>query len=535
MSHAVGTACVLADLGLDEVTVAAGLLHGVLDKTGIGADQIIELIPGEDLPEMVQRVARLSEISELNHLECFADDDLALQRLRAMLLSMADVRVVLVKLAERLHTMRTISLLAPEEQRCLAKEALQVFAPLANRLGVWGLKAELEDLAFRTLHPDEHAALEAKVRDGIHAMKITASLDKLKCALDAAGIHTEDLSGRSKNLYSLYRKMQKKGYGMDQIYDVRAVRIIVGSKADCYEALRQVHQLWEPVAGRFKDYIRLKKRNGYQSLHTVVTGDDGLPIEVQIRTAKMHYIAEHGVAAHWRYKEGETACGPDAATEAHVEFARWLISWELELQDKKCRPSGSPEHDRTLAALHGELCRFPEHNKACPFHSLQTGGPQAPDEGTSPVYCVVVHHGPEGGDGSRPCSAISPLRTELLELPPGTTTGQLLRDGALGPPSLLEGKRLLVNHCAEAAPGETPIRMGDQVEVVYEPLPTAEELNPWDLLVEQPEELGRESLAVGAGGGCSSGPVEDLETRRRVFDDLYYSGLARRGWTMTAV
>jgi len=519
LRHAAETACILADLGLDDTTVAAGLLHAVLDLTMMTSEVLHRLLPSA-VVEMVERVSRMNEVSQLHRAAEGSMDAATTRKLRSMLLSMADVRVVLVKLAERVHSMRTISGCGPSQRAAAAREALELFAPLANRLGVWALKAELEDYAFYTQRPEEYAALKARVTgDG---RSITGSLDKLKGALADAGVAAEDLSGRPKNLHGLFQKMQKKGYTMDEIYDVRAVRVIVSSKTDCYAALREVHRLWAPVEGRFKDYIRHSKKNGYQSLHTVVRGDDGVPFEVQIRTAKMHYIAEHGVAAHWRYKEegglaalsdsGSLDESLDVVTEAHVAFARWLITWELELADKKCRPTGSPEQDNALSALASEMaCSFPEHSKHCPFRGLQMGRPEQPSLDASPVYCVIVHRAEGHGES----------HTELRELPAGTTTSGLLASGALGNPV---GKQLLVNHRHEAARGQTLLHMGDQVEVVDEAPAEAPGIElDWQ---ELPGDLLEDALP-------SPAVPDDLEQQRQRFNHLFYEATpARKGSSM---
>jgi len=518
--HAVETACILGDLGLDETTVAAGLLHNVLDITMMTPQTLGSLLPSS-VTEMVERVSRMSQVSKLHRHHAGGMDEATTRKLRAMLLSMADVRVVLVKLAERVHSMRTLGSLDDAQRLAAAHEALEVFAPLANRLGVWALKAELEDYAFYTLHPAEYAQLKARVAGDAGSSSITGSLDTLKGALNTAGVSTEDLSGRPKNLHGLFQKMCKKGYTMDEIYDVRAVRVIVGSKTDCYAALREVHRLWEPVEGRFKDFIRHSKKNGYQSLHTVVRGDDGLPFEVQIRTAKMHYIAEHGVAAHWRYKEegtnlfddsideagaSTTSSSPDIVTEAHVAFARWLITWELELADKKCRPTGSPEQDTALSSLQHEVCSFPAHSEHCPFRSLQMGRPAQPSLDHSPIYCVVVYHGENHGES----------HTELRELPAGTTAAALLESGALGEQHARvgEGKQVLVNH--QPVEHSTVLHMGDQVEVVEMPDTSAVELD-WEL---------HGDLLEDAAPAYPSAPT--LDEQRQRFNQLFY---AREGST----
>lgn len=524
LSHAVGTATILADLGLDETTVAVGLLHGILDRTMMTPETLAELLPVEGMLQMIEKVSRLSELSQLHHHDSFVMDDASLRKFRAMLLSMADVRIVIIKLAERVNSLRTLGALDSASRNCLAKEALELFAPLANRLGVWGLKAELEDLAFQTLHPADYSALKKRTACNEQAASITAHLDQLKSCMEKAGIHAEDLCGRPKNLYSLFQKIRNKGYSIDEIYDVKAVRVIVNSKEDCYNTLKLVHSLWEPMPGRLKDYIRNKKENGYQSLHTIVVGEDGVPFEVQIRTAKMHYIAEHGVAAHWRYKEqayegancGQASdsmssmddCGvsPDCVTEVHVEIARWLITWELELQDKKCRPSGSPERDTALSSLQGQLCRFPTHNEACPFHRLQKGRPEVPKDDVSPIYCVVVRRSLGDGDGSAPSNAIRASHTELMQLPQGINTQKLVQDGHLGDPTLLVGKQILVNHLEEERPGETVLRMGDQIELI-DALNCDDDLL-WETTVDEEPQP------------CDLFPYE-IDEQRKLFDTIY--------------
>ncbi|KAK9784752.1 hypothetical protein WJX73_002843, partial [Symbiochloris irregularis] len=376
-----------------------------------------------------------------------------LRKFSHMLLAMADVQAVILVLADRLQMLR-----AQDSTSVAARDVLEVFAPLADQLGVWSLKAELEDLAFQALHPREYAELRTQFQANLQMRTIEKSLETLKEAVGHRGISNVDLVGRPKNLYSVWKKMQGKGYNLQQLYDLRALRIVVRSKADCYWALREVEQLWQVVPGRDKDYIRQPKANGYQSLHTVVMADDGIPMEVQIRTDKMHFIAEYGVAAHWRYKEDADV--RDVAREQQVAWARMLISWQLELADKKLRPAGSPAHDTTLS----HICPFPQHDSTCPAADTngflarhaprQSGGEQAP------VYVIVLDHASQGG---RQGMAIK-------ELPAYSTASQLhellqLQRAALqtkGPATYL-----LVN--GQRAMDDRPLCHGDKVEVVAEP------------------------------------------------------------------
>merc|ERR1719197_651076 len=239
-----------------------------------------ELFPG-DVVDMVVGVSRMSQVSQFNR-EALENGQLNTEEIKTMLLAMSDVRVVLIKLADRLHNMRTLQHLPPQKQKTFARETLQVFAPLANRLGVWSVKAELEDLCFKYLHPEQFALLQDQLTNGAHLELLLHSLDQLKGRLDAHEIGYKDLLGRPKNLYGIYDKMQSKNVAIDEIYDVCALRVIVSTEEECYQVLEQVHDLWAAVGTKTKDYIKSPKPNGYQSLHTV---------------------AEYGVAAHWQYKE----------------------------------------------------------------------------------------------------------------------------------------------------------------------------------------------------------------------------------------
>ncbi len=310
--HPVAVAGLLADMHLDADAVCAGLLHDTVEDTEVTFDQI-ETRFGPTVRKIVEGETKISKLA----VRVYADEQS--ENLRQMLLSMVDdVRIILVKLADRLHNMRTLGAMPPHKQQRISKETLEIFAPLAHRLGINHIKSELEDLAFRYLEPERYDQLQRQVRMR-HVEReryVESSIDALAKRLETEGL-AFDLSGRSKHLYSIHRKMQRDGKSLDQIFDLMAIRVILdpnlsatelageeAEKAVCYRALGIVHSLWTPIPGRFKDYVAVPKPNGYQSLHTTVIGTRGQPIEVQIRTDKMHQIAEFGVAAHWAYKAG---------------------------------------------------------------------------------------------------------------------------------------------------------------------------------------------------------------------------------------
>ncbi|MGE5591310.1 MAG: RelA/SpoT family protein [Bacillota bacterium] len=324
--HPLAVAGILADLEVDVVTIAAALLHDVVEDTGVSL-QAIENQFGKEIAQLVDGVTKLGKLEFKSHEETQAEN------LRKMLLAMAnDVRVVLIKLADRLHNMRTLKARPPEKQVQVARETLEIFAPLAHRLGISRIKWELEDLCLRYLEPEKYHFLTEKVakKRAEREAYIKNVISTLQERLEAVGIKCT-LYGRPKHFYSIYRKMFIQGRDFEDIYDLIAVRVIVDSVRDCYGALGVVHTLWRPIPGRFKDYISVPKVNMYQSLHTTVVGPQGEPVEVQIRTEEMHRTAEYGIAAHWKYKEGRT----DRNLDKKLEWLRSLMEWQSEVRDAR--------------------------------------------------------------------------------------------------------------------------------------------------------------------------------------------------------
>jgi GTP diphosphokinase / guanosine-3',5'-bis(diphosphate) 3'-diphosphatase len=319
VSHPLAVARTLAELGLDPVAIQAALLHDIPEDTDYSLDDVEQRF-GPEVANLVDGVTKLSKFGARTIEEQQAES------LRKMLLAMAeDIRVVLIKLADRLHNMRTISALPPAKQQRIARQTAEIYAPLAERLGIWQIKWELEDLAFKVLEPDEYRKLAVQLETHRKEREayVKRAMALLKDSLDKAGIKA-DISGRPKHIHSIWKKMQRKGSTFDEIYDVQAVRVLVDEVKDCYAALGIVHSLWRPIPGQFDDYIAMPKGNMYQSLHTAVIALDGKPLEVQIRTHAMHRVSEVGIAAHWRYKEGSRG---DREYDAKLAWVRQLMDW----------------------------------------------------------------------------------------------------------------------------------------------------------------------------------------------------------------
>lgn len=336
IAHPVAVAGLLRSWGGDSAMIAAGFLHDVVEDTEVSADEI-EAIFGPEVRHLVEGVTKLSKFNFDSKTEQQAEN------FRRMFLAMAqDIRVIVVKLADRLHNMRTLEHLRPDKQVRIARETLEIFAPLANRLGIGRLKWELEDLCFKYLEPEAYCELKQLIveKRADREARLEQVSNVLKEGISRLGIVCEDASGRPKHLYSIYRKMQRQQKEFSEIYDIAAIRLIVNTKDECYRALAVVHDLYRPIPGRFKDYIGLPKPNRYQSLHTVVIGPHGRPIEVQIRTVEMHHIAEYGIAAHWKYKESGNSEATVSGNEEKFTWLRQLLDWQNELKDAQEYLSG---------------------------------------------------------------------------------------------------------------------------------------------------------------------------------------------------
>ena len=324
VEHPVAAAVLLSELRLDAETLAAALLHDTVEDTDVTLDEIRGEF-GEPIARLVEGVTKLGKIHVHTREQAQAEN------IRKMLVAMAeDIRVVLIKLADRLHNMRTVGAHAEERRRRISQETLDIYAPLAHRLGIWQFKAELEDLSFAQLDPEKYHAMEARLQSGREQRQVFVRdvSEILQRELEAVGVRAE-LSGRSKNVYSIVDKMGRQQKEFEEIYDLMAVRVVVDSVKDCYTALGVVHHLWKPIPGRFKDYIAMPKGNGYQSLHTTVISHTGEPVEVQIRTVEMHHTSEYGVAAHWHYKAGSQ----QVRFDERYSWLRLLMDWQKELLD----------------------------------------------------------------------------------------------------------------------------------------------------------------------------------------------------------
>ncbi|HXF35331.1 MAG TPA: bifunctional (p)ppGpp synthetase/guanosine-3',5'-bis(diphosphate) 3'-pyrophosphohydrolase [Candidatus Acidoferrales bacterium] len=325
IAHPLAVASILADLEMDRETIAAALLHDVVEDTVVTSEEVAEKF-GEGIASLVDGVTKLTRIPYQSK------EDAQVENLRKMFLAMAkDIRVIIIKLADRLHNMRTLASLPASKQQQVARETVEIYAPIAHRLGIWKIKWDLEDLSLRYLDAEAYrdiAERVAKKRTEREAA-VRSVIDELKADFGKIGIEAE-ITGRPKHFYSIYNKL-RKGRDWASIYDLTAVRVIVDSVKDCYGALGVVHSIWRPLPGRFKDYIAMPKPNMYQSLHTTVVGPGGEPIEVQIRTLEMHRTSEYGVAAHWRYKEGSKTDN----FEEKLTWLRSLLEWQNDTRDSR--------------------------------------------------------------------------------------------------------------------------------------------------------------------------------------------------------
>lgn len=436
LQHCVETAVLLAMIGANSTVVAAGLLHDTIDDSFADYNYILTIF-GAGVADLVEEVSKLSQLSKLSRENNTASRTVEADRLHTIYLAMADARAVLIKLADRLHNMMTLEVLPEAKQQRFAKETLEIFAPLANRLGVLSWKEQLENICFKYLHPEEYNELSRKLLRTFDEAKIMHSKEKLEHALKNCGLSYHVLSGRHKSLFGIYSKMIKKKLTMDEIHDIHGLRLIVEEEEDCYRALHIVHQLWPDILGRLKDYITHPKDNGYQSLHTVVMSEDKLPLEVQIRTKEMHLQAECGFAAHWRYKEG--VCKHSSYILQMVEWARWVMTWQCEMIDME-KPSAFRDARSATPA-----CSFSPHHGDC-LHSY------AHDE---PVFIIMLENEKMSVQEFAPNSTVM----DLLE-----RFGRANRRDHLNVFAMKEELRPRLNHEPVKEPTQR-LRMGDVVEL----------------------------------------------------------------------
>ena len=336
--HPLYVALILADLELDKETITAGLLHDVVEDTIMTKEQIEEEF-GSDVALLVDGVTKLEKLklSGDYHDKTQVQQENQARNLRKMFLAMAkDIRVILIKLADRLHNMRTLSHMPPQKQIRIAQETLDIYSPIASRLGISKIKVELDDLSLKYLRPDVYYDLVEKVaqRKSEREKYVREIAVDVKKHIENAGIEGK-VDGRVKHFFSIYKKMVNQGKSLDQIYDLFAVRIIVNSVKDCYAALGVIHEMYKPIPGRFKDYIAMPKPNKYQSLHTTLIGPTGQPFEIQIRTFEMHRAAEYGIAAHWKYKEQSDGKKPEEKEEEKLLWLRQILEWQRDMSDNR--------------------------------------------------------------------------------------------------------------------------------------------------------------------------------------------------------
>ena len=336
--HPLCVAIILADLELDKETIVAGLLHDVIEDTILTDEEIKEQF-GEDVALLVDGVTKLEYLKLTETIGEKSADKLEIQaeNLRKMFLAMAkDIRVILIKLADRLHNMRTLKHMPPEKQQRIARETLDIYSPIAQRLGISKIKVELDDLSLKYLEPEVYYELVEKiaVRKNIREAYIQSIVDEVSVHIKSAGIEAK-IDGRVKHFFSIYKKMKNQNKSIDQIYDLFAVRIIVDNIRDCYACLGVIHEMYRPIPGRFKDYIAMPKQNMYQSLHTTLIGTSGQLFEIQIRTFEMHKAAEYGIAAHWKYKEASDGKKVEMQEEQKLTWLRQILEWQRDMSDNR--------------------------------------------------------------------------------------------------------------------------------------------------------------------------------------------------------
>jgi len=331
--HPLSVAVILSELELDRETIAAGLLHDVVEDTLYEYKDIAEMF-SEEIAHLVDGVTKLEK------LEYSSIEEQQAENYRKMFLAMSsDIRVILIKIADRLHNLRTMKVMPPEKQKIKAQETMDIYAPLSHRLGITKIRYELEDLSFRYMNPEAYYDLKDKIQQKQSEREkfVQGIVEELRGKIQEAGIDGF-VEGRPKHFFSIYKKMVGQNKTLDQIYDLFAVRAVVSNVRDCYEVLGIVHEMYKPIPGRFKDYIAMPKSNMYQSLHNTLIGPGGEPFEVQIRTREMHRTAEYGIAAHWRYKEGGEAdaqMSDEDRAEAKLSWLRQILEWQREMSDNR--------------------------------------------------------------------------------------------------------------------------------------------------------------------------------------------------------
>ena len=483
--HCIETAITLAKLGMDAKTVAVGLLNDTLDVTSSRAVDLREKF-SEEIVDLVQDVSRVHRVSKLHRASGRSLDYDERAQFRAMLLAMTDARVVIVKLAARLIKMRNLSTAPQSQQRAFADETLSIYAPLAARLGIFSVKNELEDLAFKWMNPQAYAELSQTLDQ---RESIVAALTKLDEVLLSRQAQVVDLCGRQKSVYSIYKKMVAKDKKVEEIVDLRAIRIIVAdgetdeeSERLCRETLDVAYTLFQPVEGRSKDYISNPKQNGYQSLHSVVRDKDDNAFEIQVRTASMHRTAEYGLAAHWRYKEHEKSA-TSTKVDQQIQWARFMLTWQNELYDQqKIRP----ERVANAVDCGADLapCMFPIHGADCAYSQSQYCLACDIDE-DDPTYIISVVDGAVAVCEMKEHSTAADLKFDDQRVPGGARSTEFYR-----PASIRVNKKTVdISDLASIN-----LQMGDVVEVTRTRI-----LSPnrsWDETDENVELFGDLNLEV---------------------------------------
>ena len=344
--HPLAVACNLADLELDIESIVAGILHDVVEDTDYTLEDIERLF-NKEIALLVDGVTKLGKIQYASQNRQLQKEEIQAENYRKMFLAMAqDIRVVLIKLADRLHNMQTLKYMKPQKQKEIAEETLSIYAPIANRLGICKIKVDLEDLSLRYIQPEVYYDLAHQIasKRKERVQYINHIVDQIKAKVEEAGIEAV-IEGRPKHFFSIYKKIVNKNKTLDQIYDLFAVRAIVKTVKDCYGVLGIIHEMYTPIPGRFKDYIAMPKPNMYRSLHTTLMGEEGTPFEMQIRTEEMHRTAEYGIAAHWKYKEGKTDKGVKDRSEEKLTWLREILEWQRDMSDNR----------EFMSALKGDL------------------------------------------------------------------------------------------------------------------------------------------------------------------------------------